>query len=116
MKTYKGLSVSIYRPGYDASNHGISHPDKNKNLILWNMGQLYGENLSVLFEAPFEGTEENTVMMKRKVVGGEDYFYVVPAVEPERHGNGPMFGGNFCYSSDSRFPFNYPLPIHDRYE
>lgn len=29
---------------------------------------------------------------------------------------GPMMGGNFVYSSDSRFPADYPLPLHDRYE
>jgi len=27
-----------------------------------------------------------------------------------------MFGGNFIYTSDSRFPNKYPIAIHDRYE
>lgn len=27
-----------------------------------------------------------------------------------------MFGGNFAYTSDSRFPSNQPIPIHDRVE
>ena len=27
-----------------------------------------------------------------------------------------MFGGNFVYTSDSRFPSDYPIPIHDRFE
>ena len=27
-----------------------------------------------------------------------------------------MFGGNFLYSSDSRFPADHPIHIHDRYE
>ena len=27
-----------------------------------------------------------------------------------------MFGGNFIYSSDSRFPGHRPIPIHDRTE
>jgi hypothetical protein len=35
---------------------------------------------------------------------------------PPANGVGPMFSGNFAYTSDSRFPANYPLPIHDRYE
>jgi len=29
---------------------------------------------------------------------------------------GWMFGGNFVYSSDSRFPSNQPIAIHDRQE
>jgi hypothetical protein len=29
---------------------------------------------------------------------------------------GPMFGGNFIYASDSRFPCQYPIPVHDRFE
>ena len=28
----------------------------------------------------------------------------------------PMFGGHFIYTSDSRFPFEHPIPVHDRYE
>ena len=27
-----------------------------------------------------------------------------------------MFGGNFIHSSDSRFPFDYPIDVHDRIE
>ncbi len=27
-----------------------------------------------------------------------------------------MFGGTFAYTSDSRFPYEYPIHIHDRYE
>ena len=29
---------------------------------------------------------------------------------------GPMMGGNFIWSCDSRFPADYPIPLHDRYE
>ena len=50
----------------------------------------------------------------------------VPAM-PMYHGEpvdaskmaGPMFGGNFVYSSDSRFARlndGRPIPVHDRYE
>lgn len=27
-----------------------------------------------------------------------------------------MFSGNFVYTSDSRFPNDYPIPVHDRQE
>lgn len=39
-----------------------------------------------------------------------------PSFEEKHEMVGPMFSGNFAYTSDSRFPANYPLPIHDRYE
>jgi len=54
-----------------------------------------------------------------------------PAAEVTRHGMdlviipadtmlepviGPMFGGTFAYSADSRFPAPTALRIHDRYE
>lgn len=29
---------------------------------------------------------------------------------------GPMFGGNFVFTSDSRFPSAQPIAVHDRYE
>ena len=29
---------------------------------------------------------------------------------------GPMFGGNFIYSSDSRFPSDSPIKVFDRFE
>ena len=29
---------------------------------------------------------------------------------------GPMFGGNYIYSNDSRFPSDTPIPLHDRFE
>lgn len=42
-------------------------------------------------------------------------YRAVPRVQPERK-NGPMFGGCFVYSSDSRFPGGKPIPLHDRFE
>jgi hypothetical protein len=37
---------------------------------------------------------------------------IPPALEDAR----PMFGGHFVWSSDSRFPFESPIPVHDRVE
>jgi hypothetical protein len=31
-------------------------------------------------------------------------------------GKWTMFGGNFVYTSDSRFPSNSPIAVHDRVE
>lgn len=42
------------------------------------------------------------------------YFHVYP-IDLNPKLVGPMFGGNFVYSSDSRCPA-YPIPVHDRQE
>jgi hypothetical protein len=52
---------------------------------------------------------------------GHTLYYSVREIDIDgnwikKQANGPMFGGNFISSSDSRFPFHYPLPIHDRFE
>ena len=39
----------------------------------------------------------------------------VPAFQPQGK-CGPMFGGRFVYTSDSRFPSEQPIHIHDRFE
>ena len=43
------------------------------------------------------------------------YVHAEPVDKPEGK-VGPMFGGNFIYTSDSRFPNDYPIPVHDRFE
>lgn len=57
-------------------------------------------------------------VVKRKLFSdGVTRICAVP-VNPDRGDRviGPMFGGNFIYSCDSRFPSDYPIPVHDRYE
>jgi hypothetical protein len=103
----KGLLVNVFRNanGYDCTANGISL--KNNSLIL--IGD--GVNCQV-----FEGNENNTVKLLKKNVGGNDYIYAVPLLERPENSVGPMFGGNFIYCSDSRFPSKQPIPIHDRFE
>jgi hypothetical protein len=52
-------------------------------------------------------------LVKRKGIGrnGADYLHVVPAGVTFS-----QFGGSFITDSDSRFPSDYPIPIHDRIE
>ena len=98
-----GLSVSVYRWTLgDCTAGGIS--SKYDSLILEGVPR-----------CPFKGTEENTVrLVKRNLFGGE-YIHAEPIKQPEGMA-GPMFGGNFIYTSDSRFPSKYPIPVHDRFE
>lgn len=58
---------------------------------------------------------EDYLVLKTKNVRGKEYKYVVPRSILDS-GDHSMFGGNFVYSSDSRFPNDYPLPVHDRVE
>ena len=53
-----------------------------------------------------------------KLVDHKPYYHVVES-DVKVHDNGfsgCSFGGNFIYTSDSRFPSRFPIPIHDRRE
>ena len=105
----QALMVFVYRTGLgDATNGGVS---SRVDMLL-----LAGEGI----EGPFEVDDnEHHLELRKKNVGGEDYLYAVPVGYVEAVGTaGPMFGGNFVYTSDSRFRrvCKYPIPIHDRYE
>lgn len=102
MKT-RGLVCNVYRSshGYDCTNNGIS---SIQNVLI-----LDG------LDGPFEGTEENSVKLVKRQFSHGEHVHVEPII-PKSTGIGPMFGGNFLYTSDSRFPMKYPIPIHDRYE
>jgi hypothetical protein len=112
MKTI-GLTVNVLtRKSYlkqnvDCSANGIS--SKNDTLILINESD---KN----FCKVFEGDETNTVRLVRRNIGGQEYVHCEPITERPPNTVGPMFGGNFIYTSDSRFPNKYPIAIHDRYE
>tara|TARA_R100000951_G_scaffold100714_1_gene91610 strand:+ start:106 stop:453 length:348 start_codon:yes stop_codon:yes gene_type:complete len=50
-----------------------------------------------------------------RTIGGTPANYAVPA-SIAKGNKRPMFGGNFVYASDSRFPSDAPIHIHDRIE
>ena len=107
----KGLLVEVYTAfdGVDCTAGGIS--SGKQHLILESYVDSGGCERQM--NAPFTGDETNTV---RVVVGNiSGYVKAVPIKTPKGM-VGPMFGGNFIYSSDSRFPYKYPVPIHDRFE
>lgn len=49
-------------------------------------------------------------------IGGREYKHVEPVGIVPAGMIGWMAGGTFVYSSDSRFPNQYPLSLHDRTE
>lgn len=106
MAKYKGLAVGVYESKSigNCSADGIT--SKNKNLILIGPG----------VPEIFEGDETNTVkLVERDICGNGRYLHAEPVSQPEGMA-GPMMGGAFIYTSDSRFPSKQPIPVHDRFE
>ena len=104
MKEFKGLSVDVYRSTYYGKSEQVTN---NHNTLL-----LVGEGV----EGPFTETDPSkVVVLVKRFLFGRDYYHVQP-VEPMPGMVGPMFGGNYVKTCDSRFPHDYPLPVHDRYE
>lgn len=104
----KGLLVSIYTDAQfgDSSNGGISGRFKEALLV--------GAGVPEIFD---ELDSRPTVKLVTRWAGTDrEYHHVEPVGKWAGSGVGPMFGGSFCYTSDSRFPNSYPLPIHDRWE
>jgi hypothetical protein len=106
----KGMIVNIYRAKGlpDCSNNGLS---KQYDTVV-----LVGEGVPEIFEVK-EGVPG--VLLKEKTRCGEGYrhyLHAVPIEKQDPNKTGYMFGGCFIYSSDSRFPSRYPIPLHDRQE
>lgn len=106
----KGLLVNILESKSigNCSNNGIS--SKTNNVILIDC------------ECKVFSTDEKTpaVTIFKRTKYLQDYFQEYLTAYPvDENGNAiksGMFGGCFIYSSDSRFPAKYPVPLHDRFE
>ena len=97
----KGLLVSIYRSDYDCK-----------------LNVLYGKKKAVLtgFGIPeiFTPSEECPELVLMVPKG--KYNYCEPNLAtPEGH-TSYMDGGSFISTSDSRFPYEGAIPVHDRTE
>lgn len=96
MSSQKGLIVNVYRCSLgDCTNGGVSSTHDRVLLV--------GEDIPPVSESREDIPVVNLV---RRTVFGRERIQVE---------NG-MFGGNFVYTSDSRFPSQYPIPVHDRTE
>jgi hypothetical protein len=100
----KGLLVGIYESKEfgNSSNGGIS--GRVKSVILCGKG----------IPEIFESCSEHPAVLLDKKMG--NYLYCYPAEGKNSSMVGWMMGGAFVYSSDSRFPSDYPIPLHDRQE
>ena len=105
----KTLPVQVYRNGFtDCTNGGIS---SRYHTLYLECDQGFHE---------VEDDDPRLIRVVERTFGWRDTPYLhVEQVSPSvttLHKVGPMFGGNFVYTSDSRFPSDYPIPIHDRFE
>ena len=112
------LSVYVYRHKAwgDCTNDGVSSRH-NTMTLFWECKR----------EEAIAYCEENgmdtdaCLWLNVRYFWGEDHSAAEPLVKP--HGMcGPMMGGNFVYSCDSRLykqngqKCGYPIPVHDRFE
>lgn len=109
----KGLRLDVYRSkdyfsGYqkdsDCSNGGISARCNEVTLV--------GPNIAEIFDAT---PEAPAVKIVSRIIAGELAYQHCEPVEPVKEGCvGYCAGGALVYTSDSRFPSQYPLSLHDR--
>ena len=97
----KGLMVWIYRSDHECSNNGVSAHHTKAVLTGPAVPEIVAPN--------------NDMPEIELKTGNLGHGY---KIVPKEHGKGagPMFGGCFIYSSDSRFPTFHPIALHDRWE
>lgn len=108
----KGLWVSVYRDASmsDSTNGGVSGY-QDRFVLLGTNGPFEADNEKegnmalTLVPGPFGTT--------RAVMANDETGEAIDGPPGEV---GPMFGGNFIYSSDSRFPSDTPIKVFDRFE
>lgn len=111
----KGLRVRIIRDTYygdiDCTNDGVTSVRAGAKTAL-----LVGEGLPELFTAD---RDEPVLKLVKRVFATGPYFHAEPVDKVPDGSVGWMAGGNFVWSSDSRFTratAGYPVSVHDRSE
>lgn len=100
-----GLYVSVYRGEYDCTLDGVTSPKfGHKQVFL-----VTGDGPWTVADAIKKGTP---VLAVRELGGVKNAF---PVHDGKQYLKGQWAaGGNFVYTSDSRFPSRQPLSVHDR--
>jgi len=107
MNEKSGVLVKVYSDGGDATNDGLTSK--------------YDEFVLLGIDGPFKSNNEHIALkVVKRMIGGREYLHAEAADEKDRPSNmvGPMFGGNFIFTTDTRFweISRYPIPVHDRFE
>lgn len=102
----RGIWVDVYRSKHDATNGGVTSPKREARSYI-----LMGVERGNIEEGDIREGDVVFELVRRKIYG-EEYIHAVPRGEKRP----TMFGGNFIFTSDSRFPNAYPIAVHDRVE
>ena len=112
----KYLHVNLVRSDLgDSTNGGVTSPahSKGKRVVLAHEMISGGHPLHNVSDM----AEDVIVLLARQHFGD---WIAVPARKPSDDRTiGPMFGGNYVVTSDSRFSETFgrrPIPVHDRFE
>jgi hypothetical protein len=99
-----GLLVFVYRSNDgDCTNGGVT--SRFDKFILVGKG----------VDPVFGSSEETPILYLVRRKRFEDMI-AVPILPKNEDGWTGMFGGNFIYTSDGRFPSGQPIKVHDRFE
>lgn len=115
-----GLIVDVLRHVESAGPHSVRISDCTNNGL--SSRHFSFTVIDAEIDGCFEPTEDRPALrIVRRQLYGEVYLHLAPADCVNEQGKQikhTMFGGNFAYTSDSRFRriAAYPLPIHDRVE
>ena len=108
----KKLLSFVYRNGLgDCTNAGLSSKVDNAYFV-WDIDPL--EEDKILSDFYAEVDEDFFVVKERSIFGV--YSMIAIPYTIWKSGRHSMSGGNFLYTSDSRFPSEAPISIHDRIE
>jgi len=86
----------------DSTNNGLTSKVNKVNLH-------YGPDMDI------DNIPNDELILVERTLFGKQSNYAVPA-SIFKSGVHSMFGGNFIHTSDSRFPSEAPIKVHDRVE
>ena len=111
------LSVSVFcdKDLGDCTNNGVT--SRHSRMILFSQCTKE-EALKHCIESGIN--VDSALYLNMRELWGEDHPFAEPLIKPSNK-VGPMFGGNFVYTSDSRLynfggKYHLPIPVHDRFE
>ena len=95
----------------DCTNNGLSSKVTSAYLV-WDVDPI---NQDQILEDFYNEKGEDFFVIKERFLFGE-YSQIAVPYSIYKTGQHSMMGGNFLYTSDSRFPSAAPIAIHDRVE
>lgn len=116
----QGISVQILRSDLgDCTNKGVTSPALSKGRIVVVFDEAIEHGNYNLEDCKDDPRILCLKVVRRWVGTKNEYLHIEPMFDQGVPGGvGPIMGGNYITTSDSRFRTlaRYPLPVHDRFE